>query len=67
MAGVSQKAQYIKERGLGGAMYWELSGDKKGSESVVRVCKEGMGELDQRRNWLEYGESKWENMRKGME
>jgi hypothetical protein len=30
-----RKAQYIKQHGLGGAMWWELSGDKAGEESIV--------------------------------
>lgn len=76
-----RKGEYIRHDGLGGSMFWELSGDK-GSEregmeggpgkepqpgrSLVAVVKEAMGPLDQSPNWLSYEGSKFDNMRKGM-
>ncbi|KAG5726153.1 Endochitinase 1 [Termitomyces sp. T112] len=77
------KGQWIKKEGLAGSMFWELSGDKgqdrEGMEvgvgkdgqpgkSLVAVVKHAMGGLryDQH-NWLEYGGSRFDNMRKGME
>ena len=49
-------------------MYWELSGDRaKGQQgSIVEAVARGMGGLDRRENCLDYRQSKWANMRKGM-
>jgi chitinase len=76
------KGEYIAREGLGGSMFWELSGDKGGApregmegghgkearpgQSVVRVVKEAMGVLDAQPNWLQYEGSKFENLRNGM-
>ncbi|KWU46276.1 glycoside hydrolase [Rhodotorula sp. JG-1b] len=65
------KATFINVNGLGGAMWWELSGDRKrGDGGLVAIVKDGMasqGPIDSRPNWLDYGTSKWENVRKGMQ
>jgi len=76
------KGEWINREGLGGSMFWELSGDK-GTErkdmeggpgkdpqpgrSLVKVVKGAMGHLDTSHNWLRYEGSKFENLRKGME
>ncbi|ORY88034.1 glycoside hydrolase [Leucosporidium creatinivorum] len=62
------KAEFVRVNGLGGAMYWELSGDRKKGEqgAIVEAVGRAMGGLDRRENCLEYGESKWANLRKGM-
>ncbi|KAG9035681.1 Endochitinase 1 [Tulasnella sp. JGI-2019a] len=79
------KAEWIIREEFGGAMYWELSGDKSGNEengregieggegktyvpgkSLVKVVSEAFGRLDESKNWLEYGDSQFENMKKGM-
>lgn len=76
------KGEWIRNEGLGGSMFWELSGDK-GSErkemeggpgkdpqpgrSLVTVVKEAMGPLDQTPNWLRYEGSQFDNMKAGME
>ena len=74
------KGEWIAREGLGGSMFWELSGDKgtprEGMEggpgkdpqpgrSLVTVVKEAMGPLDQSPNWLTYDGSKWDNIRNG--
>ncbi|KAI0699251.1 glycoside hydrolase [Cytidiella melzeri] len=76
------KGEWIRKEGLGGSMFWELSGDK-GSErkemeggpgkdpqpgrSLVAVVQEAMGPLDQTPNWLRYEGSQFDNMKAGME
>lgn len=77
-----QKGDWIKHEGLGGSMFWELSGDKgtqrEGMEggpgkdaqpgrSLVAVVKDAMGPLDSSPNWLQYEGSQFDNMRNGME
>lgn len=77
------KGEYIKHKGLGGSMFWELSGDKGGDDrkdmergpgkdpqpgrSLVTIVKDAMGGLEQNPNWLEYSGSKFDNMRNGMQ
>jgi chitinase len=75
------KGQYIEKESLGGSMFWELSGDKgsarEGMEtgpgkdpqpgnSLVAIVKSAMGGLETSKNWLEYTDSKFDNLKKGM-
>ncbi|EPQ57531.1 glycoside hydrolase [Gloeophyllum trabeum ATCC 11539] len=75
------KAEWIRREGLGGAMYWELSGDKGGMRvgmeggpgkdpqpggSLVTAVNRVFGKLDGSENWLEYEGSKFDNLRNGM-
>ncbi|TFK75441.1 glycoside hydrolase [Pluteus cervinus] len=75
------KGEWIREEGLGGSMFWELSGDKGNTregmeggpgkdaqpgQSLIRVVRDAMGPLDQSPNWLQYEKSKFDNMKKGM-
>lgn len=75
------KGKYIKKENLGGSMFWELSGDKgsmregmeggpgkdpQPGESLLTIVKHAMGGLEKSHNWLEYKDSKFDNMRNGM-
>ncbi|KAJ3570369.1 hypothetical protein NP233_g4450 [Leucocoprinus birnbaumii] len=75
------KGEYIKKEGLGGSMFWELSGDKgthregleggfgkdpQPGQSLVKLVKNAMGPLHNGENWLTYEKSKFDNMRQGM-
>lgn len=69
----SQKVQYIKQTGLGGAMWWESSGDHpiNHGESLINITAQGLGgfegrHMEQSQNCLEYPESKYDNLRNGM-
>lgn len=75
------KGEYIKKKGLGGSMFWELSGDKgsdregiegglgkdpQPGKSLMKVVKESMGGIHNGDNWLRYEKSQFDNMRQGM-
>ncbi|KAK4612325.1 Endochitinase 1 [Fulvia fulva] len=69
----TQKVQYIKQMGLGGAMWWETSGDQPRDhpESLIKITVEGLGgyggkHMEQAPNVLEYPESKYDNLKGGM-
>ncbi|KAF3934333.1 Chitotriosidase-1 [Dactylella cylindrospora] len=60
------KAQYIISKGLGGAMWWETSGDKVGADSLVQVVVDtfgGANGLDSKLNTIAYPQSKFDNIR----
>ena len=68
------KADYIRQRGLGGGMWWESSGDKGDREanaadgSLIGIFVDGIGgedALDQAENALSYPESKYANVQSG--
>lgn len=63
----SKKTEYIRNNGLGGAMWWELSGDfppESGKSMVQKVAYE-LGNLDGSENHLHFPSSKWDNLRQG--
>ncbi|KAJ0167563.1 Endochitinase 1 [Colletotrichum tanaceti] len=60
------KQAYIKKKNLGGAMFWEATGDKSGCESLVRNMAAGLGRLEESPNLLSYPVSKYDNIRNGM-
>lgn len=63
-----KKTEYIKNSGLGGAMWWELSADKPVGDgrslvgTTVGVLG-GVDALEKSQNILDYPESKYENLR----
>lgn len=69
----AQKVDYIKKTGLGGAMWWETSGDHASGqgESLINVVVQGLGgfegkNMEHTANVLEYPESKYNNLKAGM-
>lgn len=60
-----QKADYIKENSLGGAMWWESSGDKTGGDSLISAVVAKLVKLGQQDNCISFPESKYDNMRSG--
>jgi chitinase len=61
------KAGFVKDKGLGGAMWWESSGDKVGDESIVGAVHNVLGrkKMDHSNNTLTYPRSKFDNLRNG--
>jgi len=62
-----QKAEYIRR--LGGAMFWETSGDKKGADGLIPTVFGALsanGPMDQSQNQLVFNGSKYDNIRAGM-
>ncbi|KAF2851137.1 glycoside hydrolase family 18 protein [Plenodomus tracheiphilus IPT5] len=62
-----RKTEYVKEKGLGGAMWWEVSGDKAGQGSIVRNVVASLGGsqgsgMEVVSNWLLYPDSKYDNI-----
>ena len=66
---VNQKAQYMRDVGLGGMMYWESSGDKDvGQGSLIEAFVDSCGgpcTLEQAPNELNYPVSKYDNLKNG--
>jgi len=65
-----KKAAWIQQQGLGGAMWWETSGDKNGSDSIIANVALALGgqngsRLAKRSNNLNYPDSKYDNIRDG--
>ncbi|KAG9311364.1 glycoside hydrolase family 18 and carbohydrate-binding module family 5 protein [Chiua virens] len=60
------KAEYVASRSLAGCMFWELSSDKSGSDSLVNTAGATFGQLDQTQNHINYPDSKWDNIRNNM-
>ncbi|KAK3694591.1 glycoside hydrolase family 18 protein [Podospora appendiculata] len=60
------KAQYLLKKGLGGAVFWEASGDKTGANSLVGTLATQLGVLDPTPNLLIYPASQYDNIRSGM-
>jgi len=63
---IAQKVAYANSKGLGGAFFWELSGDKTDGNSLVSKAQSTLGGLDTTQNHLSYPYSKFDNIKNGM-
>ncbi len=61
-----EKAEWIKAHDLGGGMWWESSADKPGNESLIGNVVQVLGVMERKENCVEYPQSKFENLRKGL-
>ncbi|KZP18465.1 glycoside hydrolase family 18 protein [Athelia psychrophila] len=48
------KGQYILSKGLAGSMFWELSSDRVGANSLVGTVATALGTLDNTQNHIKY-------------
>jgi chitinase len=63
------KAQYVQKMGMGGSMWWEVSMDKSGSDSLIGTTVKTYGgekALESSLNHLDYPMSEYDNLRAGM-
>ncbi|CAF9917631.1 MAG: hypothetical protein HETSPECPRED_003547 [Heterodermia speciosa] len=60
-----RKVDFIKNHGLGGAMWWESSADRQGNESLISTVVHGLHHMDRSHNTLEYPDSMYDNLRNG--
>jgi chitinase len=65
-----KKCEYIRKKQLGGAMWWETSGDRKDDHSLIATVASSLGggdynSLDKADNCLSYPWSKYDNLRNG--
>ncbi|KAI1742891.1 endochitinase [Xylaria scruposa] len=66
---IKRKASYIQSKGLAGSMFWEASGDRTGSGSLIEAAftaQGGSGSLDKSQNLLSYPNSKYDNIKKNL-
>ncbi|KAJ3486223.1 hypothetical protein NLG97_g6661 [Lecanicillium saksenae] len=57
------KANYLMKKGLGGAVFWEASGDKPGKGSLISTLARSIWPLESSENMLEYPKSEYANIR----
>ncbi|KAI0416919.1 glycoside hydrolase superfamily [Xylaria grammica] len=60
------KARYVRNRQLGGAFFWEASGDRADHRSLVKTMSRTLDWLDHTPNNLRYPTSQYMNIRFGM-
>ena len=60
------KGDYIKSKGLGGAMFWETSGDRTDGQSLIGTIAGSFAGLEQTQNLLSFPASQYANLVAGM-
>ncbi|KAL7622139.1 Chitinase 4 [Parahypoxylon ruwenzoriense] len=66
---VNRKVAYLQGKGLGGSMFWEASGDRTDSGSLIATsfnAQGGSGSLDRTENLLSYPNSQYANIKNGL-
>ncbi|KAJ9142477.1 Endochitinase [Pleurostoma richardsiae] len=66
---IQAKVAYVMSKGLGGSMFWEASGDRNDSQSLIVTSFNSLGgasALDSTQNLLSYPNSQYANIVAGM-
>ena len=66
---IAAKCDYIRQRGLGGAMFWELSADRPPNDprNLVNTVYDALGrQVDQIPNHLDFPMSEFDNIKRQM-
>jgi len=61
-----QKSDYLMRKGLGGAVFWEASGDRADGSSLVGAVARRVARLGSSQNLLKYPVSQYDNIKAGM-
>lgn len=63
-----KKIDYIKKNGLGGGMWWEVSGDYPVTDpkSLVGTFTSNIGTMEKSDNTLAYPDSQYDNIKNGL-
>ncbi|KAH6612879.1 glycoside hydrolase family 18 protein [Chaetomium sp. MPI-SDFR-AT-0129] len=61
---IGTKVAYLKQKGLGGSMFWEASADKQGGDSLIGTSFGALGGVEAEQNWLDYPDSQYDNLKK---
>ncbi|KAI1099500.1 glycoside hydrolase family 18 protein [Jackrogersella minutella] len=67
---VNKKIKYAQDKGLGGSMFWEASGDRTDSGSLIAAAfnaQGGSGSLDSTENLLSYPNSQYDNIKNNLQ
>ncbi|XDG05881.1 hypothetical protein ABKA04_005496 [Annulohypoxylon sp. FPYF3050] len=67
---ISKKIQYAQSKGLGGSMFWEASGDRTDSGSLIATAfnsQGGSAALDATENLLSYPNSQYDNIKANLQ
>jgi chitinase len=63
---VNRKVQYLQGNGLGGSMFWEASGDRNDSSSLIATSYSALGAVESVQNMLSYPASQYANIQAGV-
>lgn len=66
---IKKKIAYAQNKNLGGSMFWEASGDRNDSGSLIAAAynaQGGSGSLDARQNLLSYPNSQYDNIKNNL-